>query len=235
MAIFRRRKDSVEDSYDAYDETHDEEYVKYDEDGYLDDPDEVDDRRDFAPVEESDGPFDESEDPDDGLPRLDLGSVRLPVPDGAQLQVEMDNDTGGIRAVHLLTEVGQLTLGAYAAPRSGGLWTEVRSELAEQLSKDGAKVSRVRGEWGEELAAHVNDVSLRFVGVDGPRWMLRAVSAGPENRAEEATTLLRDVVRNTIVVRGEAPLPVRSPLPVQLPTEIAEQIEQARAQQESQA
>ena len=121
MAIFRRRKDSVEDGYEAYDE----EYAEYDDsDDYPDDhtdedgQPEVGGRRDV--VEEADGPFDESEDPEDGLPRLDLGSVRLPVPDGAQLQVEMDNDTGGIRAVHLLTEVGQLTLGAYAAPRSGG-------------------------------------------------------------------------------------------------------------------
>jgi Protein of unknown function (DUF3710) len=234
VAIFRRRKDSAEDGYEAYDE----EYAEYDDypEDYHDkdgDPDKAGGRRDF--VEDADGPFDESEDLDDGLPRLDLGSVRLPVPDGAQLQVEMDNDSGGIRAVHLLTEVGQLTVGAYAAPRSGGLWAEVGGELAEQLSKDGARVSRVRGEWGEELAAHVNDVSLRFVGVDGPRWMLRAVSAGPENRAEDATMLLRDVVRRTIVVRGDAPMPVRSPLPVQLPPEIADQIEQAKAQQEEQA
>src|SRR5437763_6240317 len=98
------------------------------------------------------GPFDEADEPDDGLGRLDLGSVRLPVPDGAQLQVEVD-PSGPVRAVHLVTPAGQLTVSAYAAPRSGGLWAEVSEELAEQLRNDGATVRRENGEWGTELAA----------------------------------------------------------------------------------
>lgn len=215
MGIFRRRNRDADEDHDD-DRAADRDYVdeEYDDD-YLDD-----------------GPFDVDEAPDDDVPRLDLGSLRVPVPDGAQLQVEMDNDTGSIRAVHLLTELAQFTLNAYAAPRSGGLWREVGGELAEQLRSDGARVSRYRGEWGEELAGKVNDVSLRFLGVDGPRWMVRAVAAGPENHADQAAEVLREIVRGTVVVRGDSPMPARTPLPVQLPPEIADQIEQAKAQQE---
>lgn len=233
MGIFRRRgrrgevDESTEsakrpDAYDAVDEP-------YDEDELVDEYDEYDDDEYDEDVTGLDGPFDESEEPDDGVARLDLGSVRLPVPDGAQLQVEMD-PSGPVRAVHVVTPQGQFTVSAYAAPRSGGLWSEVRSELAEQLNADGAKVHSRVGEWGPELSASLNDVALRFVGVDGPRWLLRGVVAGPPQHADEAVTMLRDIVRGSVVVRGVDPMPVRTPLPIQLPQAIAEHVEQAQAE-----
>lgn len=171
------------------------------------------------------GPHDDGDAPDDGLSRLDLGSVRLPVPDGAQLQVELDQANGSVRAVHVVTPAGQLTVNAYAAPKSGGQWDEVCGELAEQLRTDGAKVRSAKGEWGQELVAALGEVSLRFVGVDGPRWMLRGVAAGPPDLAEQSAHALYDLVRGTVVVRGAQPMPVRTPLPVELPPAIAEHIQ----------
>lgn len=194
---------------------------------------EVEPRSDDEPEFEGDlfeyaGPHDAGEAPDDGLNRLDLGSIRLPVPDGAQLQVEMDQNRA-VRAVHIVTPLGQLTLNAYAAPKSGGLWREVSTELAEQLRGDGATVRSTKGEWGLELMAALGEVSLRFVGVDGPRWMLRGVVAGPPEVAEKSSHALYDLVRGTIVVRGTQPMPVRTPLPLELPPAIAQHIQ---AQQE---
>jgi hypothetical protein len=179
----------------------------------------------------TDGPYDVADAPEDEVPRIDLGSVRVPVPDGAQVQVEMDPAAGGVRAVHVVTPQGQITVSAYAAPRSGGLWAEVGAELTEQLRNDGARVSPGQGEWGFELSALIGDVALRFVGVDGPRWMLRGVIAGPQSAAAEAPGVLRDIVRGTIVVRGDAPMPVRSPLPVTLPDAVAQHIAEQQAQQ----
>jgi hypothetical protein len=60
--------------------------------------------------------------------------------------------------------------------------------------------------------------------------MLRGVAAGSAEGAQARTELLRDVVRHTVVVRGEEPLPVRSPLPLQLPEALAEQLRQATAE-----
>lgn len=183
---------------------------------------------DFEPAQgdlaELSGPFDETETPDDGLARLDLGSLLLPVPDGAQLQVEMD-PPGVVKAIHVLMPGGQMTLNAYAAPRSGGLWEEVCGELASELKGNGAAVRSATGEWGQELMANVGDLSLRFIGVNGPRWMLRGVVAGPPEQAAQAAHGLRTLVRGTVVVRGTAPIPVREPLPIQLPDEIVQHIE----------
>lgn len=176
------------------------------------------------------GPYDGAQPPDDGHNRLDLGSVRLPVPEGAQLKVEVDRD-GPVRAVHLMTPLGQLTVTAFAAPRSGGLWDEVRRELRAQLRNDGARVSEADGEWGREIIAVTSQATLRFLAVDGPRWMLRGVAAGTGEQAGPLTELLRDVVRGTVVVRGPEPLPVRSPLPLELPPPLAEQLKQAAQEQ----
>jgi hypothetical protein len=174
------------------------------------------------------GPYDAPDAPQDGRVRLDLGSLRLPLPDGAQLQVEVEK-AGPVRAVHLLTGLGQITVTAFAAPRSGGLWSEVSRELVARLRADGARVSRMSGEWGEEIDAVTAQGVLRFLGVDGPRWMLRGAAAGTVERAEERAALLRDVVRDTVVLRGPEPLPVRSPLPLQLPAALAAQLKQATA------
>ncbi|MGW5054465.1 DUF3710 domain-containing protein [Actinokineospora sp. NPDC004072] len=178
----------------------------------------------------TDGPYDADDAPDDDMPRLDLGAVRFPVPDGAQLQVEMD-PSGAVRAVHVLTQIGQLTITAYAAPRSGGLWREVCGELADQLRNDGAQVHSTVGDWGQELAATMGEAALRFVGVDGPRWMLRGVVAGPPQMADHSAKALRELLRRTVVVRGTQPMPVRTPLPLELPEAIAQHIAQAQEQQ----
>lgn len=174
------------------------------------------------------GPYDSTDVPEDGRIRLDLGSLRLPVPEGAQLQVEVDK-AGPVRAVHLMTGLGQITVTAFAAPRSNGLWTEVSRELVAALRADGAPVTREKGEWGEEIDAVTPQGVLRFLAVDGPRWMLRGVAAGSAEQAEARAALLRDVVRDTVVVRGPEPLPVRSPLPLQLPGPLADQLRQATA------
>lgn len=215
MGLFGRRRRAEREDFES----------GYDEQDVSDDLDDDD----LAPEFEGDlfeyaGPHDEAEAPDDGLNRLDLGSVLLPVPDGAQLQVEMDQNRA-VRAVHVVTPVGQLTVNAYAAPRSGGLWREVCGELAEQLRSDGAKVRSTAGEWGQELVAALGEVSLRFIGVDGPRWMLRGVVAGPPDITDQSTHALYDLVRGTVVVRGSQPMPVRTPLPIELPPSIADHIE----------
>ena len=183
----------------------------------------------------ADGPYDESEvdvAEGEGDGRLDLGSVRLPLVEGAQIQVELE-ESGDLRALHLLTEVGRITVAAFAAPRTEGMWREVVGELAQSLKDDGAVVRFEDGLWGREVVGVGEAATLRFIGVDGPRWMVRCVAAGPEETQEPLTELARSVLQDTVVVRGVEPMPVRTPLPVALPAVLAQQLEQARQQQEA--
>lgn len=189
--------------------------------------------------DESEGPFDiseiDSDDPTAGRDgqRLDLGSVLVPMPTGGQLQVEMAPN-GSPQAVHLVTEHGRITVAAYAAPKSPGQWREVVAELAQSLRDDNSAVSVENGPWGRELAAVTANMDLRFIGVDGPRWMVRCVVAGPSGSTAANAPLVaiaRDILRDTVVNRGSEPHPVRTPLPVVLPQVLAEQLAAAREQQ----
>ncbi|NLV77860.1 MAG: DUF3710 domain-containing protein [Rhodococcus sp.] len=168
--------------------------------------------------------------------RLDLGSVLLPIPQGGQIQVEMA-PTGAPQAVHLVTQHGRITVSAYAAPKSPGQWREVAAELSETLRNDNATVSVETGPWGRELHASAPNADLRFIGVDGYRWMIRCVVAGPAgSTAANAplTAIARAVIADTVVRRGTEPHPVRTPLPVVLPKSLADQLAAAQQQQQQQ-
>jgi hypothetical protein len=176
----------------------------------------------FAPVV---GPYDISEAPA-GMPRLDLGSLQIPAVDGVEVRVQADPD-GQVQQVVLIHGPNALQLGAFAAPRSEGIWDEIREEIRSSLFDDGVAAEEVPGEYGLELRARVRTpeglTDIRFVGVDGPRWMVRGVFQGPAavNPAEAGPLLV--CLRGLVVDRGQEARPVREPLPLQLPKEMAEQ------------
>jgi hypothetical protein len=177
------------------------------------------------------GPYD-SEDPiverlGRGSGRIDFGSLRIPIPARAQLQVEKGNGDL-LRAVHVLVPSGRVSLSALAAPRTNPLWRGLAGEIGESLSGDGARVRAEWGEWGREVEAASNGAISRFIGVDGPRWMLYGVATGPEDGAGDLAVVLRDMMRGTVVFRGPDPLPVKTVLPLRLPEGLEERVEQAR-------
>ena len=182
--------------------------------------------------EEVEGPFDIDDFDDPAvaeLARLDLGSVLIPMPEGGQLQVEL-TETGVPSAVWVVTPNGRFTIAAYAAPKTGGLWREVASELADSLRKDSAQVSIKDGPWGREVVG-IASGAVRFIGVDGYRWMIRCVINGPHETIEALEQEARAALADTVVRRGDTPLPVRTPLVVQLPEAMVEQLRAAAAQQ----
>jgi Protein of unknown function (DUF3710) len=201
-----------------------------------------DDINDINDVDDLDGPFD-VEDFDDpataAVARLDLGSVLIPMPEAGQVQVEL-TEMGVPSAVWVVTPNGRFTIAAYAAPKTPGLWREVASELADSLRSDVAKVSIEDGPWGREVvgvaAAEPDQPQgvVRFIGVDGYRWMIRCVVNGPQDTIAALAAEARNALADTVVRRGETPMPVRAPLQVQLPEPMAAQL-RAAAEQAAQA
>jgi Protein of unknown function (DUF3710) len=186
--------------------------------------------------DESDGPFDieDFDDPDvAAVGRLDLGSVLIPMPEAGQVQVEL-NETGVPSAVWVVTPNGRFTVAAYAAPKSAGLWREVAAELADSLRKDSAEVSIETGPWGREVVGAASG-AVRFIGIDGYRWMIRCVVNGTHESVGALTVEARNALADTVVRRGATPLPVRTPLPVQLPEPMAAQLRAAAEQAQQQA
>ncbi|MBG0559994.1 DUF3710 domain-containing protein [Actinoplanes aureus] len=171
------------------------------------------------------GPWDVSHAPD-GVQRLDLGSLQIPAVEGVEVRVQA-NPEGGVEQIVLVDGESALQLGVFAAPKTEGIWDEVRAEIAEAMAADGVTPQEIDGKYGIELAARVNTpdgpADVRFVGVDGPRWMVRALyqGAAASDRAREG--VLGEVLAGLVVVRDNEPRPVREPLPMRLPKEMAEQ------------
>ena len=160
--------------------------------------------------------------------RLDLGSVLIPMPENGQVQVEL-NEAGAPNAVWVITPNGRFTVAAYAAPKSAGLWREVAAELAEALRKDTPNVSIETGPWGREVVG-MSEGAVRFIGIDGYRWMIRCVVNGPRDTIAALAAEARKALVDTVVRRDDTPLPVRTPLPVQLPEPMLAQLRTAAEQ-----
>ncbi|WP_019203235.1 DUF3710 domain-containing protein [Tsukamurella sp. 1534] len=182
------------------------------------------------------GPYDlslleDEEGLDEG--RLDLGSIILAMPQESQLQVEMSPE-GAPVGVHVDTPVGRITPGVFAAPKKGGQWREVVTELTDSLRENGAQVTIEDGHWGREVVGVQPDGVLRFIGVDGPRWMVRFVVASPEQASEQAAQTARAMIAETVIRRGTDPRPARDHLEIELPSELVQQLQQAMADQQAQ-
>ena len=204
----------------------------------VNDPADVRAVDDINDVDELEGPFD-VDDFDDpataAVARLDLGSVLIPMPEAGQVQVEL-TEMGVPSAVWVVTPNGRFTIAAYAAPKTAGLWREVATELADSLRKDVAKVSIEDGPWGREVVGVAKAEQdqppgvVRFIGVDGYRWMIRCVVNGPQDKIVALATEARNALADTVVRRGDTPMPVRAPLQVQLPEPMAAQLRAAAEQ-----
>ena len=80
--------------------------------------------------------------------------------------------------------------------------------------------SEVRtGEFGEELLTRMPQkgpdgrtvfMPARFIGFDGPRWFLRAVVSGRAAIDEGAAADVHDVIRTTVIDRGDEARPPRA-------------------------
>ncbi len=172
------------------------------------------------------GPYDERDAPEDELTRIDLGALRVPAGQGYDVRVDL-NEAQQVIAATLAAPDGTLQLGVFAAPRNEGIWDEVRAEIAESLNAQRrGSATETEGPFGTELRASLpadsgkGTVPVRFIGVDGPRWFLRGLLAGPVAGDPVKAKTFEDAFRRCVVVRGSAPLPVREPVPLQLPGDV---------------
>jgi hypothetical protein len=177
------------------------------------------------------GPWDSEDAPDDEVQRIDLGSLLIPVPDGTEVRVDVSPE-GEVVAATMVQGESAMQINVFAAPKRSGIWGEVRTEIADALVQGGGSTEQVAGSLGTELRAQVPTevpgqgtmlAPARFLGVDGPRWFLRALLTGPAATDDAAAAGLEAALRDVVVVRGGEAMAVRDPLPLHLPQEVAEQ------------
>ncbi len=172
------------------------------------------------------GPFDVSEVAGDDVGRVDLGSVLVPSLEGFELRLQVDEQSGVVRAVILAGSDGALEFQAFAAPRNGDLWATVRPQIAEDLVQRGGQATEREGRWGTELVCQMpvqrpdgtaGFQPSRIIGINGERWMLRATMLGRPAVEPEAASSWEDALAQIVVSRGNEAMPVGEPLAVNLP------------------
>lgn len=175
------------------------------------------------------GPFDQSEVHERGE-RLDLGAIWLPGKPGLELRMEVDSKTQRVTGVAVALNGSILQIQVFAAPKTQGIWDEIREEIGQSIKSQGGIVDDVPGALGRELLVKL-PVKLpdgtpgvqpaRFVGHDGPRWFLRGVFSGRAAFDPEAAKDLEEIFTTIVVVRGNDPRPPRDPLTLNIPGQIA--------------
>jgi hypothetical protein len=178
------------------------------------------------PADDARGPWDSEDPPADDVDRVDLGSLRVAPREGADLRLQVDESTGEVQSVMLAAEEGALELRAFAAPRNGDLWAEVRPQIAADISRHGGTATERQGRWGTELVCQMQVVlpdgsqamqPSRIIGVNGARWLLRATFLGSPAVEPENAEDWEDALAGIVVHRGSHAMPVGDALPLTLP------------------
>ena len=82
------------------------------------------------------GPWDAAE-PHPELPRVDLGSLQVPVLEGTDIQLVFAEQHGAWVTVRY--QLSELQLQAFAAPKRAGIWDEVRGEIVNEIAGTGGR------------------------------------------------------------------------------------------------
>ena len=184
----------------------------------------------------ADGPWDISERPraededdaaeDGAAPRIDLGALSVPGHPEVQVQLQVDEASGEVAAVLLVTEDGAMELRAFAAPRNEDIWTDVRTQMAAEAKRRGGDTREVEGPYGTVLQMVVPVVTPEgeqaaqqsaVLGIAGPRWLLRASMYGRPAREWRPDGLLELLLKEVVVDRGSQPMTPGEALPLRLP------------------
>lgn len=174
------------------------------------------------------GPFDAAEVDLDEVRRdhVDLGGMLIKVVQGMKVQIQVDKRTGRGTSAFLGLGEAAVQLVAVAAPRSSGMWEQTRLQIAEDAKRRGGQAQEGSGPFGTEVRLVVPVTTKdgkqghqpsRVSGIDGPRWMLRATFLGKAISDAAQFQRLVDLVRQVVVVRGEAPMPPGEVIPLTPP------------------
>ncbi|RSX54206.1 hypothetical protein D2E25_0514 [Bifidobacterium goeldii] len=156
---------------------------------------------------------------------LDLGSYYLPFLQGIELRIKANRSTQQVLGSTITYGSSSLEIEAFAAPKTMGLWDDVRADLLEANKN----ATEQPGVFGTELALPVTlkggkTLNTRIVAVDGPRWMLRGIFSGKAASDPDSpeTQALNKFFADIVVERGEEPLAPRDLIPMHPPVTPAE-------------
>jgi len=177
------------------------------------------------------GPLEFSSDLDTSS-MLDLGAVFLPNIPGLEVHLDLDPRSGKGKSVSLHLNMTIAEVQIFAAAVNDDLWATMRDAITSGLRDQKVDCSVEMGRFGTEIHAVMPTVDLdgnahvqpvRFVGVRGSRWLVRAVISGDgalvvEKPNADAGPVIDDVISQLVINRGEDPIPPGERLALRSPS-----------------
>jgi hypothetical protein len=175
------------------------------------------------------GPWDVTERPEgdaEADDRAAFGTLSLQPPPGAELRLQVDEDSGAVVALLLATTDGAIDLRLFAAPRNEDIWPELVNGIVAEAKQHGGSAEEGDGPFGTVVGVSVpvegpggKTASQPSVihGIAGPRWLLRAQMFGRPAIDYDPRGDLETALRSVVVNRGQEPMVPGELLPLELP------------------
>ena len=180
---------------------------------------------DDDPLWEQPGPRNAGEvDTSDGY--VDMGSILFPAVPGMQLRTQLADDGSTVLQILVVLGNSGVQMSVAAAPRSGGVWDEVREEIRSGFASQGASVTDVESRYGDELLVDMpmrmpdgrsGTSRMRIIGREGDRWFARIDVLGPAAASPEAGAHIEKVIDRIVVRRDKHPRTRLELLPLHVP------------------
>lgn len=176
------------------------------------------------------GPWDASDKPvEEGQPgRAHLGSLSVPGHPEVELRLQVEESSGAVAAVLMVTPEGALEVRPFAASRNHDMWSEVLPQIRADIVRQGGQAEDLDGPYGPALRTVVaaqtpEGETVRqptlLLGVNGPRWLLRVTAFGRPAVQWQDDGLLERQLADMVVIRGSGPMAPGDMLPLTLPPE----------------
>ena len=177
------------------------------------------------------GPLEFSSDVDTSS-MLDLGAVFLPNIPGLEVHLDLDPRSGKGKSVSLHLNMTIAEVQIFAAAVNDDLWATMRDAISSGLRDQKVDCTVEMGRFGTEIHAVMPTVDLdgnahvqpvRFVGVRGSRWLVRAVISGDGALLSgqpnpDAGPDIDEVISQLVINRGDEPIPPGERLALRSPS-----------------
>ncbi len=162
----------------------------------------------------------------DALAYLDLGSLRIPLLEQMNIELDVDQETGQVVSVSISLDASIVSIQAFSAPKDEQAWPSVRDAIVAELSNQHVDTKFVIGRFGSEIHCTMPTLdeqgiqivqNIRFVGLDGPRWFLRCTVGGVAAESDNDENDIDELISRIQVSRGDLPMPPGELLPLEIP------------------
>lgn len=207
------------------DETAPDDAVTEDQGALEDKPSQEDTAAAAPAIKRGPGPRD-AKDVDSTKGYLDFGALLIPAAKGQKIRMDIDQKSKRVVSLTITIAEASIQVQAFSAPKSGGIWSDVREQIMESVTKQKGRTRILEGRFGKELHARVPTVlkdgrqgwrAARFIGFEGNRWFLRGVVGGKGAVSMKASAGVEELFSRIVVVRGDDPLPPRELLKLRPP------------------